>query len=919
MGNALQPGRILRWILGVLVAALLAAVAPLPARAAQPMVLGSEASYPLSGSFEYLEDPTAALALDDVKGPLVQQRWQVFARGASATSTNFGLSSSAFWLRTELRTPPGVPHAWLLEVAYPPLDQLDLYVPDGQGGFRHTQAGDTVDPRDRVPHRNHVLRVDLPAGEQHVLYLRVASMGPVSAPTRLWQPAALWANDQATFSALSLYFGLLLGLLFYNLLLYASVRETAFLYYVAFAAGMGVAQAALTGFGPRFLWSHWPWWISVSPNVGNAVAAVFGMLFARSFLASATRMPWIDRLALALVAGWLLNFVAALALPYNVSAWLSTVLAPVSVVVLVAAGVQGVRLRHPGAGYFLGAWMMLLLGVMALTLHNTGFLPSNLWTANSLLIGSALEMVLLSFALGDRINGVRREKEQAQARIDAEHALVEALSESQERYKTLLEEREIILESSIVGIAFLNPDGRFRWANQAMLQIFAAGDQPITSMEPFYLNREQYLRVGGEVADAIRRGEVYEQELEVQQANGRRIWISLSGKAVSHRDLTEGTVWVIMDITRRKTLEAELKRTSSEREAILNSATVGIVLSVARRHEWVNEKFSSMLGYPRQVLIGQGSEYIHADLDAWEQFGAQARAALIATGTYICERQLKRRDGSLLWVEMGGSCIRPNDPDSGVIWTFLDITARKRSEEETREALEQQKALNELRTRFVAMTSHEFRTPLAGILSAGELLRDYGDRLAQEERTELLDGIAAAVQRMSRMMDRVLLLGKADAQMLEFTPQPLDLAPLCRQLVDEAKAQHPDSGCDVVTVFDPDLRRGAFDEKLLRHIFGNLLSNALKYSPGGGTVRFTVRPDGDDTTVFEVADQGIGIPPEELLHLFESFHRASNVGSIQGTGLGLAIVKTAVDKHGGRIEVDSAPGSGTRFTVWLPA
>jgi len=373
-----------------------------------------------------------------------------------------------------------------------------------------------------------------------------------------------------------------------------------------------------------------------------------------------------------------------------------------------------------------------------------------------------------------------------------------------------------------------------------------------------------------------------------------------------------------MDITARKELESELQRTSSEREAILNSATVGIVLSVLRRHEWVNAKFAQMLGYPRQILIGQTSEYLHLSHEAWEEFGREARAALIAHGTYICERQLRQRNGELLWVEMGGSCIRPNDPDSGVIWTFLDITGRKRSEQEIREALEQQRALNELRSRFVAMTSHEFRTPLSAILSAGELLRDYGDRLPATERAELLDGISAAVQRMSRMMDRVLLLGKADAQMLEFTPHEVDLVPLARKFIDEARAQHPDATSRVVTEFDPGLRRGRYDEALLRHIFGNLLSNALKYSPDGGTVRFTVQAR-DGGAKFEVADQGIGIPAAELPHLFGSFHRASNVGGIQGTGLGLAIVKNAVDKHGGRISVTSVPGEGTCFTVWLPS
>jgi signal transduction histidine kinase len=266
---------------------------------------------------------------------------------------------------------------------------------------------------------------------------------------------------------------------------------------------------------------------------------------------------------------------------------------------------------------------------------------------------------------------------------------------------------------------------------------------------------------------------------------------------------------------------------------------------------------------------------------------------------------------------MGGSCIRPNDPDSGVIWTFLDITERKKSEIEIREALEQQKALNELRSRFVAMTSHEFRTPLSAILSAEELLRHYGDRLEKAERIEVLDSIAAGVQRMSRMMDRVLLLGKADAGMLDFTPEDIDLVPLCRQFVDEAHAQHPDNRSDVALELGDGIGKGRYDEKLLRHIFGNLLSNALKYSPGGGQVRFRVRRE-SDSTVFEVADQGIGIPPDELSHLFESFHRASNVGTIQGTGLGLAIVKNAVEMHGGGIDVTSTLGEGTTFTVRLP-
>ena len=879
------------------------------------LAVGAGDNYLLSPSFMYLEDKEGKLAFDEILRPEAQAAFRPLRQ--AGPGANFGLTRSAIWLRVKLKTSTDTAGDWLLEVAYPPLDSVQLYTRDAGFGVQRELAGDALPFASRaVPHRNHILPVRLAPDAENILYLRLESQGTVSAPVRLWRPAALWKHDQANYAALSLYFGLLVGLLLYNLLLFASVRDGAYLIYVGFAGFMAIGQAALTGLGAQFLWPDWTWWNGVAPPVGMSGAAIFGLLFARSFLSSAVRMRYADRVMLVQLAGWGLALLAGLTLPYSVSSWMVTILAVLSVVTMVGVGVISVQRGYAGARYFFTAWALLMLGVVTLALHNTGALPSNAFTSNALLIGSALEMVLLSFALADRINVSRRFKELAQARIAAEHAMVEALSQSQERLRSVLEEREIILESSIVGIAFLTPQGRFRWANKAMLDIFGFEGRPSASMEPFYISREQYLRVGGEVAACAARGEVYETELQMRRNDGNLIWVSLSGKAVSRRDLSQGTVWVIMNITQRKQLEEQLHKTNSEREAILNSARVGIVLSVARRHEWVNEKFAQMLGYPRQVLIGQPADHLHPDDESWQRFGAESRAALMASGSFVCERQLKRRNGELFWVEMGGSCIRPHDPDAGVIWTFLDITERKKSESEIRGALEQQKTLNELRSRFVAMTSHEFRTPLAAILSAEELLRHYGDRVPQPERIEILDDIAAGVKRMSRMIDRVLLLGKADAGMLDFQPQRIKLAPLCRQFVEEARAQQPHDRSEVALEIGDEVGEGAYDEKLLRHIFSNLLSNAMKYSPGGGPVRFKVRRE-ETSTVFEVVDQGIGIPPEEIAHLFEPFHRASNVGVIQGTGLGLAIVKSAVEMHGGTIEVNSVAGEGTAFTVRL--
>ena len=404
-------------------------------------------------------------------------------------------------------------------------------------------------------------------------------------------------------------------------------------------------------------------------------------------------------------------------------------------------------------------------------------------------------------------------------------------------------------------------------------------------------------------------------QIRLLQPDGAIQWLEI-GVTVVPWEGQPATLTFYSDITDRKLLEEELHRTSSEREAILNSALVGIVLSRNREQEWVNEKFAEMVGYRREELIGQSSRLVHASESEWLAFAAPTRTALSTVGTYTAERQLKRKSGELFWAHLAGRCVRPLDPDSGVIWTFLDITERKQAEQEIRDALDRQKELNQLRSRFVAMTSHEFRTPLATILSSAELLKYYGDRLPTTEKSEVLQSIENSVQRMTRMLDRVLLIGKVEAHMLEFNPVEIDLAALCHALVEEARTQLPDSRCTVRTDIEADVSKGMYDEKLLVHIFGNLLSNAMKYSPNGGEVQFKVYRQAEEI-VFEVSDQGIGIPSDEIAHLFESFHRSSNVGNIQGTGLGLAIVKNSVDLHGGRIEVRSELGQGTCFRVTL--
>jgi signal transduction histidine kinase len=264
----------------------------------------------------------------------------------------------------------------------------------------------------------------------------------------------------------------------------------------------------------------------------------------------------------------------------------------------------------------------------------------------------------------------------------------------------------------------------------------------------------------------------------------------------------------------------------------------------------------------------------------------------------------------------------------GAIETLQDITERQNAEASIRASLAQQQELNELKSRFVSMTSHEFRTPLATILSSAELLRHYAERLPENERQTLLASIETAVRRMTDMLDSILIIGRADAGRVEFQPAPLAVDAFCQLAVSEAVALVKSREYEESRRAIPEIRidcqfagEACLDEKLLRHILSNLLSNAIKYSPEGGLVTLAVRqPEADEAAiVFQITDQGIGIPADDMPHLFDTFHRGTNVGNIAGTGLGMAIVQRAVNLHRGRIDVHSEPGAGTTFVVTLPS
>jgi len=230
--------------------------------------------------------------------------------------------------------------------------------------------------------------------------------------------------------------------------------------------------------------------------------------------------------------------------------------------------------------------------------------------------------------------------------------------------------------------------------------------------------------------------------------------------------------------------------------------------------------------------------------------------------------------------------------------------------------LAREKELGQLRSNFVSMVSHEFRTPLGIIQSSAEILEDYLDQLELAERRDHLQSIRKNTRRMAELMEEALLIGSFDAGKMEFKAVSLDLGIFIRRLVTEVlSATNRRCPIELSLAEIPGEFKG--DERLLRHIFTNLLTNAVKYSDAGRVVRFELGHD-EGEIVCDIRDQGIGIPEADREWLFNAFHRGHNVSDRPGTGLGLVIVKRCVDLHGGSIKLESKLGEGTTMTVRLP-
>ena len=397
---------------------------------------------------------------------------------------------------------------------------------------------------------------------------------------------------------------------------------------------------------------------------------------------------------------------------------------------------------------------------------------------------------------------------------------------------------------------------------------------------------------------------------------------------LSSREMTDA-----LDRSSRSRVWEMLFRSAAEGLVVVDRSGV-ILMHNPRLLELFGYATGELEGRPIEILLPEAARSRHAGYR--DKYNAKPAKRSMGMGLDL---QGSRKDGSVFPVEVSLNHFTVDDVQY-VMGLVTDITLRREAEdvlqrtnadlerrvaERTsdllvaeqglREALETEKKLHHLKSRFVSMASHEFRTPLSTIMSSVDLIARYNHAADDEKVDKHVGRVRTKVRELTHMLNEFLSLERIEEGMVVPSPAEFDLVHLCIELMEELRTLAK-PGQFIDYDHEGTIRTMATDRQMLAHVITNLITNAIKYSPENCTVAMRTIINSGSLTI-SVSDNGLGIPQEDQQHLFERFFRGSNVLTVQGTGLGLNIVKRYLDLLGGEIAFTSSPGN-TVFTVRIP-
>ncbi len=517
----------------------------LPANAAQaapPVQIKSGIdAYSIGKNLEILEDRHGDLTFSQVSSSEFSGRFF----DSKSKNPNFGFTKAVYWVRFSLQGEMSQGPGWLLEIAYPLLDSIIIYLPQADGGYVEKRTGDKLPFASREI-KNRFFLFELPPylNGGPPIYLRFQTESSMTLPMTIWSTAAFRQMDHNSQITLGIYYGFILVMILYSVLMLISLRDSNYFYYLLFIVGFGLFQVVMNGSAYEYLWPDQIWWDNYAMPLSVALAAMGVGLFTRSFLTIERFSPWLDKILLGLAALCLVSAATALSGHYSLAIRSASLLAMFIIVASIIGGIICLIKKYRPAGWFMIAWSLFFLGVILNALRAFGILPTNALTTSSPQYGSALTVVLLALALAERVNLMKEEALKAQ-----------------EKYR-------IIFENAKEGIFQSTVDGRLIMANPALANIFGY-DSPenmiasLPHLENLYLLPEQRRKF---ISEALAKGVAPGFETKMRRRDGKIIHVEINSHLVKD-DAGEPLYLegILLDVSgRKKNEELRLARDTAE-------------------------------------------------------------------------------------------------------------------------------------------------------------------------------------------------------------------------------------------------------------------------------------------------------------------------------------------------------------------
>ncbi|MHC4946414.1 MAG: 7TM diverse intracellular signaling domain-containing protein, partial [Planctomycetota bacterium] len=408
---------------------------PRASLALKPVILDEKTDKIVLGPHvEYLEDREGKWTIEDASSKELSARYDK----NRSEIVNFGYSSSVWWFRLDVEGRIKEKRKWLLEMGYPLIDRFELFIERPAGGFHKKIVGESFPFSQREnDHRNFVFSLEILPGQSQRIYLRVDTESSVQVPLTLWSPEAFVEKESNALTVLGIFNGLLFVMVLYNLFLFVAIRDKNYLYYVLFVLFVQIMLGSFDGLPQKHLWPNFPWWANRAVPFSIVFAGIWLTFFTRDFLDTKRHLPrWKTALSVMAVLCAVAS-VLALVLPYRTAINIASVYGIIIPLSTVVVGFLSWRKGVRPARYFVLGWTVVLIECASVGATGLGILPKNFFTAFGLHFALAMNVILLSFALADRINIIREEKEQAQKdALDVQRNAAENLEKEVER-KTL--------------------------------------------------------------------------------------------------------------------------------------------------------------------------------------------------------------------------------------------------------------------------------------------------------------------------------------------------------------------------------------------------------------------------------------------------------------------------------------------------